>query len=262
MRIKTLFFGLAIAALTAAGCTSATGGSGGTLDGVTWALTSYLADGSLQTVPDDVLADATFTAADSTVSGSGGCNRFTGAYTQDGASLTFGPLASTQMACIGPASDVEAGYLANLEAAASFTATTEALTIFDESGATILEFVVAQPGELGGVTWLATGINNGRGGVESVVAGTEPTAVYDAAAGTVSGETGCNQFNGPAVVDGTAITIGPLVSTRMACVEEAANAQEAAYVAALEASTTWEVRGSTLELRDDSGALQVSFEAS
>ncbi len=29
MRIKTLFFGLAIAALTAAGCTSATGGSGG-----------------------------------------------------------------------------------------------------------------------------------------------------------------------------------------------------------------------------------------
>lgn len=33
------------------------------------------------------------------VSGATGCNRFAGSYALDGATLTFGPLASTKMAC-------------------------------------------------------------------------------------------------------------------------------------------------------------------
>jgi heat shock protein HslJ len=37
--------------------------------------------------------------ADGQVSGSGGCNRFTGSYTQDGDRLKLGTLAATQMAC-------------------------------------------------------------------------------------------------------------------------------------------------------------------
>lgn len=259
MRLKTLTIGLVIAAVALAACTGSTGGSGGTLTGVTWGLTSYTVDGELTAVPDGVVADATF-ADDGNLSGSGGCNRFTGTYTVEGSSLTIGPVGSTQMFCEGPGSDVESSYLQSLSAAKSFTATAEQLTLFDESGKAILEFAVAQPGELGGVTWHATGINNGNQGVEGIVEGTDPTAVYDAATGTVSGNAGCNTFNGPAVVDGTAVTIGPLMSTKMACVDEAANTQEINYLNALQAATTWEVRGTTLELRDDSGALQVMFE--
>lgn len=262
MHRRIFIFGLATIGIIAAACSSSagSGGSGGQLDGKTWALTSYASGGATQQVPAEVLADATFTAAESNVSGSAGCNRFSGGYRVDGASLTFGALATTQMACIGPASDVEAAYLANLAATRSYTATADALTMFDGTGASILVFVAAQPGEIGGTTWHATGINNGRGGVESVVAGTDPTAIYDPA-GTVGGEGGCNAFNGPAVVDGESIAIGPLVSTKMACADEAATAQEAAYFAALEAATTFEVRNRTLELRDDEGALQVAFEA-
>jgi heat shock protein HslJ len=37
--------------------------------------------------------------AEGQVSGSGGCNRFTGSYTQDGERLKFGTRAATQMAC-------------------------------------------------------------------------------------------------------------------------------------------------------------------
>ena len=37
--------------------------------------------------------------ADGVVGGSSGCNRFTGAYNQNGDELTLGPLASTRMAC-------------------------------------------------------------------------------------------------------------------------------------------------------------------
>jgi heat shock protein HslJ len=259
MHRRIFITGLAAIGLIAVACSS-TAGSGGQLDGKTWALTSYAIGGEMQQVPADVIADATFTAAESNVSGSAGCNRFTGGYRAEGADLTFGALATTQMACVGPADAVEAAYLANLAATRTYTATADALTMFDANGDAILVFAVAQPGEIGGTTWHATGINNGRGGVESVLAGTDPTAIYDPA-GTVSGEGGCNAFNGPAVVDGESIAIGPLVSTRMACADEAATAQEAAYFAALEAATTFEVRNQTLELRDDDGALQVGFEA-
>ncbi len=40
------------------------------------------------------------------VNGTDGCNQFSGPYKRDGSKLTLGPLASTQMACIGPAQDV------------------------------------------------------------------------------------------------------------------------------------------------------------
>jgi heat shock protein HslJ len=258
MHTRTLIAGLAVVAFGLAACSGGTGGTGGTLDGQTWALTSYAKDGAMTNVPADVLVDATFDGG--TVSGSAGCNRYTGPYTVDGAKLTFGNLATTMMACVGPAGDVESAYLANLAASATYTATAETLTIFDAKGASILVYGIAKPGQLGGVEWHATAINNGRGGVESVVQGTDPTATYDPA-GTVSGNAGCNTFNGPAVVDGTSIAIGPLASTKMACADEKASAQETAYLAALEAATTFEVRGAVLELRDADGALQVMFKA-
>ena len=51
---------------------------------------------------------------DGVVSGFAGCNTFSGSYTTDGATLTFGPMATTKMACQRPASAVEADYLAAL----------------------------------------------------------------------------------------------------------------------------------------------------
>ena len=203
--------------------------------------------------------DAEFDATASTVSGSAGCNRYTGPYTADGANLTFGALATTMMACIGPAGDVEAAYLANLALVKTYTASADALTMHDADGAAILAYAAAAPGTLEGVTWHAVNINNGNNGVEGVVAGTDPTAVYDPA-GTISGSGGCNNFNGPAIVDGTSVQIGPLASTKMACADEAASAQEFAYLAALENATTFDLRSGRLELRDDEGALQVAFE--
>ncbi len=164
------------------------------------------------------------------------------------------------MACDEETNALERLYLASLAAARTYTATAESLTIYNADGQSILVYAVAKPGQLTGVTWHATGINNGRGGVVSIAAGTDPTATFDAA-GTVSGDAGCNQFSGPAVVDGTSIAIGPLASTKMACADPAASEQETAYLAALEAATTVQIQGSTLELRDADGALQVGFEA-
>jgi heat shock protein HslJ len=48
---------------------------------------------------------------DGTVSGFAGCNTFSGTFTTNGATLTMGPLASTEIGCQPPASAVEAQYL-------------------------------------------------------------------------------------------------------------------------------------------------------
>lgn len=60
----------------------------------------------------------------SRVSGSGGCNRFTGGWQQNGAMLNLGPIAGTMMACEGPKMEVEQRFLGTLEAANSVTYTT------------------------------------------------------------------------------------------------------------------------------------------
>ena len=90
----------------------------------------------------------------------------------------------------------------------------------------------------------------------SPIAGAEPSIAFHAD-GTLDGFGGCNQFGGGYSVDGSAIAIGPLHSTLMSCSEEI-DTQEVQLLTALDAATTWTVSGNQLELRDDSGALQVS----
>lgn len=57
------------------------------------------------------------------------------------------------------------------------------------------------------------------------------------------------------------MTIGPLAATERACADEEVTQQEAAYLAALENATTFSITGDTLELRDETGALQVGYTA-
>ncbi|MDH4142853.1 MAG: META domain-containing protein, partial [Chloroflexota bacterium] len=261
VRTRSVIVGAIVIAASLVGCSVLSGGgTGGQLVGPIWVLTAYQHDGVTTEVPAGVTADAEFQAPASTVRGSAGCNSYQGSYTASGAELTFGVMTTTLMACVGPASEVEAAFLANLAAARTYTATPDSLTIFDDGGAAILVYAPAAPTALEGVTWHATGINNGAGGVASVVDGTDPTATFDAA-GTVAGDAGCNQYNGAAVVDGNSIAIGPLASTKRLCADEAANTQENAFLAALQAATTFEARAGRMELRDAGGALQVSFEA-
>lgn len=70
----------------------------------------------------------------------------------------------------------------------------------------------------------------------------------------VEGSTGCNTFFGPyARGSGDALRFGPLASTRRACADAEPAAQEARFVAALEATRRHALRGDTLVLLDDAG---------
>jgi heat shock protein HslJ len=267
MRVRTVATMVMMLALPLAACASSNdSGSGGaasapapSLADTAWDLAQYAPAGKseLTPVPDGVKATAEFTTDQ--ISGSSGCNRFSGGYTADGNTIDIGPLASTAMACVGQAMAVEADYLARLDEAATFSIGDGTMTLSDKAGQVVLSYTVAVPVTLTGTNWSATGINTGTGAVSSLVAGTTVTAVFGDD-GTLSGKAGCNTYNGTYEVSGTSMTIGPLATTRMACAPDVSK-QEANYLEALGRVTTYSIRGDQLELRDDEGALQAGYVA-
>ncbi|MEP6719911.1 MAG: META domain-containing protein [Variovorax sp.] len=72
------------------------------------------------------------------VSGSGGCNRLSGAFTRAGSALRIGQLVSTKMACVDPArSGIEAQFLQALQTATAYRlAGPDRLVLLDEGGRT------------------------------------------------------------------------------------------------------------------------------
>ena len=64
----------------------------------------------------------------------------------------------------------------------------------------------------------------------------------------VTGSTGCNQLTGPFMRDGSALTFGAMITTKMACVDPRLNQQEHAFLAALQATQRYEITGDTLIL--------------
>lgn len=85
------------------------------------------------------------------------------------------------------------------------------------------------------------------------------------AAGKVSGHSGCNRFGGQAEMKpgqdtSGEISFGALFSTRMACMDDARNNQEAAYLAALSEVTGWRTdENGLLHLTDANGADVLRF---
>ena len=92
----------------------------------------------------------------------------------------------------------------------------------------------AQAEPLAGSSWTLTELN-GRAPVPAPA--TVPTLQFDAREARANGNTGCNLYNGPYAQNGDALDFGPLVSTRRACTDEAANRQETAFLQALGATT-------------------------
>ncbi len=116
--------------------------------------------------------------------------------------------------------------------------------------------LAAQSSSLAGTSWAVTAINNGRGGVASLVAGTTVTVVVDGA-GVVTGTAGCNRYRGRLEQRGDTVAVAPVAMTRMLCASPAGvMPQERAFATALRAAARVEVRGDRLTVRDAAGATQ------
>ena len=163
-------------------------------------------------------------------------------------------LGTTMMACEAPASTVESELLHRLEETTSFTIGVSGLELLDASGKTVVHANVSNSSLVG--DWAITGyLNADANGFMSVLEGdAAPTASF-AEDGTVSGNAGCNTYNGPWTQsdDRTDISVGPLATTRMACADQDANNQETWLLQALEASVSADVTTHAATFYNDDG---------
>ncbi|MGB5843331.1 MAG: META domain-containing protein [Anaerolineales bacterium] len=230
------------------------------LEGTDWLLNSYLNQEGEMVEP---LA-GTYTSAyfeDGQVNGKASCNGYFGGYQVEGNSISIGPLASTEMFCGNPPGvmDQEFAFLSAMGSAADYAIEGEQLFISDADGATILVFDVAQAITLPGSLWNVLMYNNGKEAVVSVILSTEITA-YFGEDGQLSGNAGCNNYSAAYEIDGESITIGPAITTRMACGDpEGIMEQETAYLAALEMASSYQFEDQRLILLDSEGRRVVDY---
>jgi len=234
-------------------------GEANALQGARWVLVSYL-NAAGETVT--ALADREVTAEfgpDGQMGGSGGCNRYFASYTVDGGNLTIGQAGSTMMACEPVAiMEQEAAFLAALGSTATWQIDGNMLHLINAAGERIITFEASQPASLTGTTWTATGYNNGREAVVSLVADTTITAIFGED-GSLNGSAGCNNYMTTYTLDGANITIQPAATTRKMCPGEGVMEQETQFLTALTTAATWRIDGETLELRTADGALVAGF---
>ena len=113
--------------------------------------------------------------------------------------------------------------------------------------------------DLAGSSWDVISYNNGRGGVVSVIIGTEITANFGEE-GEMTGNAGCNDYFGAYEADGENISMGPFGTTRKACQEpEGIMQQESEYLAALETAATYKIDGATMNMRTAEGSTVANF---
>jgi putative lipoprotein len=78
---------------------------------------------------------------DGRVSGTSGCNRFTGTYTEKGELLEFGPLAATRMACPGAIGEQEVEFFRALAKVTGYGERGGHTVLLDASGAVVMQLL-------------------------------------------------------------------------------------------------------------------------
>jgi heat shock protein HslJ len=243
---------LLLGALVVTGCGGETMDPSG-LEGVEWQLVE-----SSATAADLTAAGITAVFDGERAAGFSGVNQYGGPYTAgDDGTLEIGEIAGTLMAGPEPLMQAEQAYLEALKGCDGWAVSGDTLTLTTADDAT-LRFTKAEELALPGTSWNVTSLNNGKDAVTMVVTGSDLTLEFGVD-GTVSGSAGVNQYNGAFTVDGAAIEIGPLATTKMAGEPELME-QEQAFLAALDAAATWTVVRGALELRDADGAALVFAE--
>ena len=242
MRLRRLA-GLLVLVLGVVAC-SPGDGSGGELEGTTWVLRSYANGGILEIVPNSLYADAKFSRT--RVEGFAGCNEYTGVARASGRRLRVSQVAATQMACAEIAMTFESTFLTALHDSRYYGIRAGTLTIAGDDGQAILVFDAAPRNPLLG-SWDVDSFASPPGTTVAPLEGTELTVVFGIA--NVGGSAGCNRFDGTYGSNGTAVRVGRLATTRLACADDVM-AQETAFLDALQGAAFIERRGDTLVLRD------------
>ena len=136
MKLTTTLYTIFLAiSLTLAACSPLA--SSNDLVGTTWQLVSYGPEGQQVLAVQGVSTWVTFDA-DGRMSGTLGCNQFSGGYKIKGTTIKFGPIMSTEMACPEPQMSQETSAFRVLSGTVSYLVEGNNLIISAESGDTEL----------------------------------------------------------------------------------------------------------------------------
>ncbi|MCB1246597.1 MAG: META domain-containing protein, partial [Acidimicrobiia bacterium] len=159
----------------------------------------------------------------------------------------------TLMACMPPLDQQEQDITRALQSVDAWDPVGDAATLLAD-GETVMVLHKIDT-KLEGTAWVITGVNNGTGGVTSLIATSEPSIEFGAE-DRFTMNTGCNTASGTYTTDGTsAVAFEQVITTEMACLEpEGLMDQERMLLDALATTTTYEITGVTITFRDDDGA--------
>lgn len=192
------------------------------------------------------------------VTGSDGCNRYTGRYTvARQAFKVVPPLAATQMACAPEIAAQASAFIEALSVAGSYRIRDDQLELLAASGGVLARFAPQSP-ELANTSWNVVGINNGKGGVARLLAGTNVTVQF-AGDGQASGWSSCNRWNAGYTADRSSLKFGEAVVTRKACAEPGVMDQERQFLAALASVAKMRLEGDRLEMRTPDGVVALTL---
>lgn len=112
---------------------------------------------------------------------------------------------------------------------------------------------------LEGPEWLLSELRGPEGELQPALPGVDATAIFDGE--RVGGNGSCNQYGGSYTLDGSSLSIGPLMSTMMACQEPGVMEQEAALTGLMAQVASYQIEGETLRLLDANGQVLLVFQA-
>jgi heat shock protein HslJ len=156
------------------------------------------------------------------VSGSDGCNRFTGTYELAGDRVTFGRMAGTKKACLNPGR-TEGPFRDALKNASRFAIAGDPLELFDASGTRLATFAAGKQSTtsptsgLVGTSWQLVQF---QGGDDTTLVPNDPAkyTIAFAADGRLTARIDCNRGRGTWKSSRpNQITFGPVALTRAKC---------------------------------------------
>ena len=225
-----------------------------TIETVQWYLTE-LGGSSVVSMATDDQPSMVLDPAQNQVSGFAGCNTFFGSYERDGASLKFGPLGVSRMACPDFETRLETNVLDALAATRKWQKEGNRLLLFDGNGVLARFSQEKHPVLIGPVwQWHQTLYTDDR---KVVPASPADYTVQFQQDGTISAQADCNKKGGTYSIasPGKAISIAITQSTMAAC---PAASLEDVFVRGLVAGQWYVIRNDNLyiDLKDAAGTMR------
>ena len=223
------------------------------LAGTSWVAQRILAGGVAQVLAAGSEPTAEFGADGVTISGSTGCNLYSGRAAIGEGTISVTEMAVTERACVArEVMDQEALFLDALTGIDSFTLAGRVLELDGPQHS--VSFVEPPPVEdamLGGTAWSLDTLIDGDAAT-SVVNNMPASLTLDVATASISGTTGCNGFGGAFKVNGTGLAITDMNWTEIAC-EPDVMRQEAFVLEILQNAGSYRIAGDRLTIVGSQG---------